>query len=204
MTVPCAMIEGRNLKEACGADGVVRVASGETSRSVTARIGEVFDIGRAVSDIESLLTAQLRTDGVPVSEGDPATGEWTGTSGPGFRIVPLWESDALTGVYGVEWNQAEEAAAANLALVVRELDRRWGAHRRVSMHVPLFRNQAGEPMPALFQALCDMDCYGSLTVWGPTATEGRWVAVSVNQCDGDAPMIMTAVVSQLPIIELPD
>ena len=69
------------------------------------------------------------------------------------RIVPLWESDALTGVYGVEWNQAEEAAAANLSLVVRELDRTWGAHRRVSMHVPLFRNQAGEPMPALFQAL---------------------------------------------------
>ena len=66
-----------------------------------------------------MLAADLPTGGVPVSEGDPATGEWTGTRGEGFRIVPLWESDALTGVYGAEWNQAEEAAEANLALVVR-------------------------------------------------------------------------------------
>ena len=66
----------------CGSPAVRRV------RSVTARIGEVFDIGRAVSDIESLLAAELRTDGVPVSEGDPATGEWTGTSGAGFADRP--------------------------------------------------------------------------------------------------------------------
>ncbi|WP_406058410.1 hypothetical protein [Micromonospora sp. NBC_00860] len=171
---------------------------------MTGRAGEVFDAGRTVSDIESLLVADLPTGGVPVGEGDPATGEWTGTRGEGFRIAPLWESEALTGVYGAEWNQAEEAAEANLALVVRELDRRWGAHRTVSMRVPLFRHQAGEPMPALFQSLCGLDCYGDLTVWGPMVTEGRWVAVSVNQCDGDAPMIMTAVVSQLPIIELSD
>ena len=63
------------------------------------------------------------------------------------------------------------------------------------MRVPLFRHQARAPLPALFQALGDLDCFGDLTVWGPTATGGRWVAVSVNQCDGDAPMIMTAVVS---------
>ncbi|WP_433268539.1 hypothetical protein ACQPWR_09545 [Micromonospora vinacea] len=171
---------------------------------MTGRAGEQFDTGRTVSDIESLLTADLPAGGVPVSEGDPATGEWTGTRGEGFRIAPLWESDALTGVYGAEWTQAEEAAEANLALVVRELDQRWGIHRTVSMRVPLFRNQAGAPMPALFQSLCDLDCYGDLTVWGPTVTEGRWVAVSVNQSDGDAPMIMTAVVSHLPIIELSD
>ncbi|MET8357586.1 hypothetical protein [Micromonospora sp. NPDC005171] len=169
---------------------------------MTSRAGEVFDTGRTVSDIESLLTSALPTGGLPASEGDPATGEWTGTRGEGFRIAPLWESEALTGVYGAEWNEAEEAAEANLALVVRELDQRWGAHRTVSMRVPLFRNQAGEPMPALFHSLCEMDCYGDLTVWGPTVVDGRWVAVSVNQCDGDAPMIMTAVVSQLPIIEL--
>jgi predicted phosphate transport protein (TIGR00153 family) len=96
---------------------------------------------------------------------------------------------------------AEDAAEANLALVVAELDQRWGAHRTVSMRVPLFRDQAGEPMPALFQSLCDLDCYGDLTVWGPTVADGRWVAVSVNQCDGDAPMIMTAVVSHAPITE---
>ncbi|WP_327043125.1 hypothetical protein OG400_16025 [Micromonospora ureilytica] len=107
-------------------------------------------------------------------------------------------------MYGAEWNQAEDAAEANLALVAAELDRRWGAHRKVSMRVPLFRDQAGEPMPALFQSLCDLDCYGDLTIWGPTVTEGRWIAISVNQSDGDAPMIMTVVVSQLPIIELTD
>ncbi|WP_433317499.1 hypothetical protein ACQP0U_09215 [Micromonospora sp. CA-269861] len=171
---------------------------------MTSRAGAVFDTGQAVSDIEALLVADLPTGAVPVSEGDPATGEWTGTRGEGFRIVPLWESEALTGVYGAEWNQAEDAAEANLALVVAELDRRWGAHRKVSMRVPLFRDQAGEPMPALFQSLCDLDCYGDLAVWGPTAADGRWIAVSVNQCDGDAPMIMTAVVSQPPIIELSD
>ncbi|WP_430500851.1 hypothetical protein ACQRWP_04015 [Micromonospora trifolii] len=171
---------------------------------MTSRAGEVFETSRAVSDIQSLLAADLPTGGLPVSEGDPVTGEWTGTRGEGFRIVPLWESEALTGVYGAEWNEAEDAAEANLALVAAELDRRWGAHRKVSMRVPLFRDQAGEPMPALFQSLCDLDCYGDLTVWGPTETEGRWIAVSVNQSDGDAPMIMTVVVSQLPIIELSD
>ncbi|MEO3773340.1 hypothetical protein [Micromonospora sp. B9E7] len=171
---------------------------------MTARAGQAFDTGRTVSDIESLLAAELPTAGDPVSEGDPATGEWTGTRGAGFRIIPLWEGDDLTGVYGTEWNEAEEAAMANLALVVGEVDRRWGPHRTVSMHVPLFRKQAGTAMPALFQSLSDMDCYGDLTVWGPTAAEGRWVAVSVNQCDGDAPMIMTAVVSQFAITELPE
>ncbi|MEU5960473.1 hypothetical protein ABZ777_04630 [Micromonospora parva] len=183
---------------------MAQATSGDPGSPVTARAGQAFDTGRAVSDVESLLAAELPTDGEPVSEGDPATGEWTGTRGAGFQIIPLWESDDLVGVYGAEWNEAEEVATANLTLVVGELDRRWGPHRKVSMHVPLFRKQAGAPMPALFQALADLDCYGDLTVWGPTAAEGRWVAVSVNQCDGDAPMIMTAVVSQFAITELPD
>ncbi|MEU8183196.1 hypothetical protein AB0B86_20810 [Micromonospora sp. NPDC049047] len=169
---------------------------------MTARAGQAFDTGRAVSDVASLLAADLPTAGETVSEGDPATGEWTGTRGAGFQIIPLWESDDLVGVYGTEWNEAEETATAHLALVVGELDRRWGPHRRVSMHVPLFRKQAGTPMPALFQSLSDMDCYGDLTVWGPTGAEGRWVAVSVNQCDGDAPMIMIAVASRFAITEL--
>ncbi|RLP98308.1 hypothetical protein [Micromonospora sp. CV4] len=171
---------------------------------MTSRAGEAYATDRAVSDIEALLAGDLPTAGATVSEGDPATGEWTATVGEGFRIRPLWESDALTGVYGPEWNEAEEAAAENLALVVRELDSRWGPHRRVSMRVPLFRNQAGEPMPTVFQALCSVDCYGDLAVWGPLAVSGRWVGVSVNQCDGDAPMILTAVVSDRPIIELED
>ncbi|WP_328365176.1 hypothetical protein OHQ88_17180 [Micromonospora zamorensis] len=181
---------------------MAQVDSGGTGRPVTGRAGEVFDTTRAVSDIETLLAADLPTSGATVSEGDPATGEWTGTRGAGFRIIPLWESEALTGVYGADWNQAEDAAEANLALVVRESDHRWGPHRKVSMRVPLFRHQAHAPLPALFQALGDLDCFGDLTVWGPTATGGRWIAVSVNQCDGDAPMIMTAVVSHAPITEL--
>ncbi|MGW3606912.1 hypothetical protein [Micromonospora sp. NPDC005161] len=171
---------------------------------MTSRAGEAFETDRAVSDIEVLLAADLPTGGATVSEGDPVTGEWTATRGEGFHISPLWESDDLVGVYGTEWNKAEEAAAENLALVVRDLDSRWGPHRRVSMRVPLFRNQAGEPMPAMFQALCDVDCYGDLAVWGPLTVSGRWIAVSVNQCDGDAPMILTAVVSDRPIIELAD
>ncbi|MFI7661299.1 hypothetical protein ACIBTW_20720 [Micromonospora parva] len=183
---------------------MAQATSGDPGSPVTARAGQAFDTGRAVSDVETALAEKLPSDGPPVQEGDPATGEWTGTRGAGFRIIPIWEGDDLTGVYDTDWTDAEDAAMANLALVVGELDRRWGPHRKVSMHVPLFRKQAGAPMPALFQALADLDCYGDLTVWGPTAAEGRWVAVSVNQCDGDAPMIMTAVVSQFAITELPD
>ncbi|MFC7547190.1 hypothetical protein [Plantactinospora sp. GCM10030261] len=174
---------------------------------MTSRAGEAFSAARAVSDVEALLAVDLPTGGVAVSEGDPDTGEWTATTGDGFRIRPIWESDALTGLYGTDWTDAEEAAEEKLALVVRELDRQWGPHRPVSMRVPLFRDQAGEPMPALFRSLCDGDCYGDLAVWGPVSaatTDGRWIAVSVNQCDGDAPMIMVAVVSDSPIIEITD
>ncbi|MFD7117972.1 hypothetical protein ACFWAA_13095 [Streptomyces sp. NPDC059922] len=175
---------------------------------MTARAGEAFETGRAVSDVEALLVAPVPTAGPTPDatevEGDPSTGEWTATSGAGFRIVPLWESGDLVGVYGPGWDEAEEAAEEHLACLVAELDRRWGAHRRVSMRVPLFRKQAGAPMPALFQALCDADCFGDLTVWGPLSAGRRWIAVSVNQSDGDAPMIMTAAVSDRPVTELDD
>lgn len=43
---------------------------------------------------------------------------------------------------------------------------------------------------------------GDLAVWGPV--DGRWVAVSLDQCDGDAPMILVAVVADRPIVELDD
>ncbi|MFJ6194933.1 hypothetical protein [Micromonospora sp. NPDC092111] len=159
-----------------------------------------------MSDVEELVAGPVPAAGPTVAEGDPDTGEWTGTRGGGFRVIPLWESDALTGVYGPEWGEREERAEEQLASLVRELARRWGAHGRVSMRVPLFRNQAGEPMPPLFQSLCDADCYGDLAVWGPVPTgpdaDRRWVAVSVNQSDGDAPMVMAAVVSDQPITEL--
>ncbi|MER8087412.1 hypothetical protein ACFVZR_31130 [Streptomyces sp. NPDC058316] len=57
-------------------------------------------------------------------------------------------------------------------------------------------------MPPLYRALCDRDCLGDLAVWGPVA--GRWVAVSLNQSDGDAPMVIVAVVADRPVVELDD
>ncbi|MFF0397756.1 hypothetical protein ACFYSJ_18635 [Streptomyces sp. NPDC005248] len=175
---------------------------------MTARMGEAFEIDRALSDIEALLAGPVPAAGPTDGEGDPATGEWTATSGEGFRILPLWESDSLVGVYAPEWNDAEEAARGHLDDLVAELDRRWGAHRKVGMRVPIFRKIADEPMPPLFQALCDQDCRGDLSVWGPVAAGPGaavvWVAASVNQCDGDAPMIIVALVSDRPIVELED
>ncbi|MFD7442901.1 hypothetical protein [Streptomyces sp. NPDC059909] len=173
---------------------------------MTARAGETFETGQAAAEIEALLAEPVPATGPTVTEGDPVSGEWTVTRGEGFVSVPLWEGDSLTGVYAPEWNDAEEAAEAQLADLVEELDRRWGSHRPVSMRVPIFRNIEDQPMPALFQALCDEDLLGDLAVWGPvpagSATNGRWVAVSLNQSDGDAPMIIAAVVSDRPIIEL--
>ncbi|MFB6814263.1 hypothetical protein ACFCV8_06930 [Streptomyces sp. NPDC056347] len=169
---------------------------------MTARSGETFGTGRAVSDIEALLTGPVPATGPTVAEGEPDTGEWSATAGEGFRFVPLWESDDLVGVYEREWEEAEEAASGHLAALVGELDRRWGAHRAVGMRVPIFRDAAGEPLPPLYRALCDADCLGDLAVWGPVG--GRWIAVSLNQCDGDAPMILVAVVTDRPITELDD
>ncbi|MEV8456637.1 hypothetical protein AB0467_02695 [Streptomyces sp. NPDC052095] len=156
----------------------------------------------SVSRIERLLATPLPATGPTSGEGDPETGEWSATTGEGFRIEPLWQSDDLVGVYGTEWAAAEAAASDRLAGLVAELDRRWGTHRTAGMRVPVFRSTAGEPLPPLHQALCDADCLGDLAVWGPVG--GRWIAVSLNQCDGDAPMILVAVVSDRPITELDD
>lgn len=140
---------------------------------MSARTGEPFATERAVSEVEDLLGGPVPSTGPTVGEGDPDTGEWTATSGAGFRIVPLWEGDPLTGVYAPEWNDAEEAAEAHLAALVAELDARWGAHRAVAMHVALFRKQEGAPLPPLFEALLGQDLYGDLTVWGPVRL--RWL-----------------------------
>ncbi|WP_328906026.1 hypothetical protein OG230_25340 [Streptomyces sp. NBC_00234] len=176
---------------------------------MSARAGEEFDTVRAVADVDALLAGPVPAAGPTVAEGEPATGEWTATGGEGFRIVPLWEGDSLTGVYEPEWNEAVEAAEGHLAALVRELDARWGAHRRVAMHVPLFRKQRREPMPPLFDALLAEDCYGDLTVWGPVSADGpqaarRWVAVSAGHSDGDAPVVMVAAVTDRPVVELPE
>ncbi|MGW4103717.1 hypothetical protein [Streptomyces okerensis] len=163
---------------------------------MTARAGEPFDTGRAVSDIESALSVPLPDSGPTTDEGEPVTGEWTSTRGRGLLLFPLWESEALTGVYGREWNAAEEAAEANLTALITELDARWGPHRRVTMGEPLLPRPAPEP----FRTLLAKDCNGDLAVWGPlTVPEPRWAAVSLNQCDGDAPMILTALISDRPL-----
>lgn len=175
---------------------------------MTVRAGEEFGLARAVSDIDALLARPVPADGPTAGEGDPLTGEWSLSRGEGFLIAPLWESDDLVGVYEEEWEAADRAAHGHLADVARRLDDRWGGHYRVPMHVPLLRKQRGEPMPPLFDALGAQACFGDLTVWGPV-TEGpdgapRWVAVSLNQTDGDAPMVIVAVVTDHPITPLPD
>lgn len=176
---------------------------------MTARAGEAFELPRAVAEAEQLLAAPVPPGGPTTGQGDPATGEWTATEGAGFRVVPLWEGDPLTGVYAPEWNDAEEAADAHLAALAEELDHRWGPHTTVRLHVPLLRWQAGggKSEEPLFQALFAEDLYGDLTVWGPVGAAGpggvgdRWFAVTVGHSDGDAPLVLAALVSDRPLTE---
>ncbi|ATY98345.1 hypothetical protein ACFY9H_30320 [Streptomyces bacillaris] len=167
---------------------------------MTSRAGEPFEPGRALTEIGQLLTVPLPPTGLTTALGDPATGEWTATQGPGFRIVPLWEGDPLTGVYAPEWNGAEEAAEAHLATLVSELDRLLGPHTTVPLHEPLRKWQGGAAVDPLYEALFDEDLYGDLTVWspadatGPAAPAARLLAVTVGHSDGDAPLVLAALV----------
>lgn len=168
---------------------------------MTSRAGEDFDPERALAEVTGLLTAAVPATGPTAAEGDPATGEWTVTVGEGFRIVPLWEGDPLTGVYAPEWNDAEEAAEGHLAVLAGALDDLWGPHRPVRLHVALLRREAGTPVEPLFEALFAEDLYGDLVVWGPVAPGGRWIALTVGHSDGDAPLVLAALVSDRPVIE---
>lgn len=163
---------------------------------MTARSGEEFDAERAVSDIAAALAVSLPTSGPTTDEGEPITGEWTITRGAGFLLFPLWESNDFVGVYEPEWNVVEEAAEGHLTALVAELTRSWGPHRTVTMGPTLWQPPTTEP----FRTLVAKDCLGDLAVWGPvTESNSRWVAVSLNQCDGDAPMILTALITDSPI-----
>ena len=177
---------------------------------MSVRAGETFDLARAIAALDTLLAAPLPAAGPTVAEGDPVTGEWAASEGDGFRIVPLWESDPQ-GLQGQEWDKAEEAAEAHLASLVAELEGRWGPHRQVAVHVLLLLKGSGEyqssllredgqEVPPLLDALLAQDCYGDLAAWGPVPGQGRWVGVSVGRSDGDAPLVMTAVVSDRPIV----
>ncbi|WP_405456951.1 hypothetical protein OG786_08365 [Streptomyces sp. NBC_00101] len=169
---------------------------------MSVRAGEAFDARRAVAEVAALAAGPVPARGPTLGEGDPVTGEWRATAGEGFRLVPLWESDDLTGAYGSDWTDAEGAAQRQLGLLVAELDVRWGPHRRVAMHPALSRRRAGRPLPEPFAALIDEDCHGDLSVWGPLPGRDRWVGVSVGHSDGDAPLVMVALVSESPVVEL--
>ncbi|MFH9396377.1 hypothetical protein [Streptomyces sp. NPDC017556] len=171
---------------------------------MSSRAGEEFDAERAAAEVTELLAAPVPATGPTVVEGDPDTGEWTVTVGEGFRIVPLWEGRSLTGVYAPEWNEAVEAAEGHLESLARESGARWGPHRPVRLHVALLRWEAGASVEPLFEALFTADLYGDLVVWGPFAPDGRWIALTVGHSDGDAPMVLAALVSDRPIIEPDD
>ncbi|MFH9693149.1 MULTISPECIES: hypothetical protein [Streptomyces] len=171
---------------------------------MTSRAGEPFDTDRAAAEVAGLLTAPVPADGPTTAEGDLVTEEWTVTAGAGFRIVPLWEGDPLTGVYAPEWNDAEEAAASHVAELARALDARWGPHHRVRLDGPLMRRQGGSPVEPLFEALFSQDLYGDLEVWGPLDPGGRWVGLIFGHSDGDAPFVLAALVSDRPIPEPAD
>ncbi|MFF8616036.1 hypothetical protein [Streptomyces sp. NPDC015350] len=166
---------------------------------MSARAGETFAVARALVDVRELLAGPVPEAGPTVAEGEPDTGEWTTTGGPGFRIVPLWEGDSLTGVYESEWNEAVDASESHLAELAAELDREWGPHHVVPLHVPMLRSQRGIPAEPLFEALFSQDLYGDLTVWGPVAGTGRRVALCVGHGDGDAPLVLAALVSLRPV-----
>lgn len=171
---------------------------------MTSRAGEEFDAERAAAEVTELLAAPVPATGPTAAEGDPATGEWTVTVGEGFRIVPLWEGHSLTGVYAPEWNEVVEAAEGHPAALAVALDDRWGPHRPVRLHAALLRWQAGTPVDQLFEALFAEDLYGDLVVWGPLAPGGRWIALTVGHSDGDAPLVLAALVSDRPITEPDD
>ncbi|GHH90092.1 hypothetical protein [Streptomyces capillispiralis] len=168
---------------------------------MTTRSGAPFDTGRAVSALRARLTTPLPPAGPAADEDDPATGEWALTRGDGFLLFPLWEGEPLTGVYGPAWNEAETAAEAHLRALTAELDRHWGPHRTVPLPVPPLRARP-EGFPEPFRTLAAKDCYGDLTVWGPLpGAPERWAAVSLNQSDGDAPLLLTALISARPLTE---
>lgn len=173
---------------------------------MTVRAGEPFDLARTAAEVAALLTAPLPAAGPTVAEGDPDTGEWRATTGEGFRAVPLWESGDDED--RDDPDEAEEEAEARLDALVAELETRWGPHHRVAVHVALLLKEEGTPVPPLFDALLDEDCYGDLAAWGPLPGPedrpgDRWAGVSVGRSDGDAPLVMAAVVSDRPITAPP-
>ncbi|RST05731.1 hypothetical protein E2C00_27355 [Streptomyces sp. WAC05374] len=167
------------------------------------KTGNPFDVTDTVAAVDALLGAPLPANGP--TQGEPSGAEgWSGSHGAGFRLRLLWESRSYVGVPGPEWDAAQAEAEEYLAALTAALAERWGPHREVSMRAFLLREIDDESVLPLFAELRAFDLYGELAVWGPVASPSgpRWVAVSLSQCDGDAPHLMVAAVTDVPIEEL--
>ncbi len=147
-----------------------------------------------------LLVTDVPAAGLTTAEGDPATGEWTGTTGAGFRIVPLWEGESLTGLYDAAWEAAEGIGTTHLTRLTEVLSAQWGPHQRITLDGPLLQWHQSQPVHSLFQALFSQDLYGELHVW---PVDNRWIAITVGHSDGDAPLVLAALVSTEPIQQPP-
>lgn len=169
---------------------------------MTPRADSPFDLPSAVSAIETALSSPLPTSGPTTDQGDPLTGEWTSTHGEGFLFFPLWQSAPLTGVYGREWNEAEARAESHLTELTATLDTHWGPHRTLTTRFLLLQRGSGKRFPEPFHTLSTKACYGDLKLWGPLPPT-RWAALSLNQSDGDAPLILTALITDNPLTEPP-
>ncbi|UGY93373.1 hypothetical protein [Streptomyces gobiensis] len=117
-------------------------------------------------------------------------------SGDDFYMVPLRISDSFS--YPNNDPAVYRAVSAEfereLEEIGRALDSRWGVHELVPMFgfYELYVDQ--EPIPRLFQHLCNFGFFGDLLVW---RREGRWVGLSVGHEDKEQPLVLFAVVSGL-------
>ncbi|MGW1883986.1 hypothetical protein [Streptomyces sp. NPDC001970] len=159
-----------------------------------------FSLPGAVAAIDDLLAGPVPVDGPTHREADDETG-WTGSHGPGFRLAPLWESRSYFGVPGTEWDAAQEESEEYLLSLSVELGKRWGPHHEISFRAYLMGEVPEESIDPLIAQIIELALYGELYVWGPLDTPHgpRWVAISVSQCDGDAPHIMLGAVSSVPV-----
>ncbi|MHC3393547.1 hypothetical protein ACLQ2E_29425 [Streptomyces lavendulocolor] len=163
-------------------------------------------IAAALDAVDTLLDGALPASG-PVQREPSPDGGWGGSHGAGFRLEPLWEG-ACHGDPEGERDAGQEETGERLAALTSALEDRWGPHREVSLRA-LPSGEGGDgPVLPLLEELRSVDGdgpgpRGALLVWGPVVTPHgpRWVAVSTAPCDGDAPPMTVAAVSDVPIEE---
>ncbi|WP_051767258.1 hypothetical protein [Streptomyces sp. NRRL S-37] len=72
------------------------------------------------------------------------------------------------------------------------------------MRALLLRRGSGEGFPEPFHTLSAKDCYGDLTLWGPlppTLPSPPLGRPLPQQSDGDAPLILTVLITDHPLTE---